>query len=151
MNKKLYFTPTVEKTHSLEDVAPDSAPPKKILIVDDDAAFADLTRGILQENGYQVDVAADGVQGIKKIMAGDYSIILCDMVMPNLAGDMFYTAVERVKPHLCKRFIFMTGHRGDRKVDEFIRKVRGLMLWKPFQANILMESIQAIEQKNSRE
>jgi hypothetical protein len=72
------------------------------------------------------------------------------MVMPNLAGDMFYMAVERVKPHLCKRFLFMTGHRGDRKVDEFIRKVHGLILWKPFQSHVLMESIQAIEQKSSQ-
>ncbi len=59
-------------------------------------------------------------------------------------------AVERVKPHLCKRFLFMSGHRGDRKVDEFIRKVHGLILWKPFQSHILMESIQVIEQKHSQ-
>jgi CheY-like chemotaxis protein len=150
MNKKVYFAPTAEKTHSLEDVA--NAPaPKRILIVDDDAAFADLTRAILRENGYEVDIAEDGVQGIKKVMAGDYLIILCDMIMPNLAGDMFYTAVERVKPHLCKRFLFMTGQRGDRKVDDFIRKVRGLMLWKPFQANVLLESIRVIENKSGRE
>ena len=69
------------------------------------------------------------------------------MLMPNLAGDMFYAAVERVKPHLCPRFIFMTGQRGNRKVDEFIRKVRGLILWKPFQMHVLFETIQAVEKK----
>jgi CheY-like chemotaxis protein len=147
MNKKLYFPPATEKTHTLEDIAAPAAS-KRVLILDDDVAFADMTRGILEENGYQVDTAADGVQGIRKVMASDYTVILCDMVMPNLSGDMFYTAVERVKPHLCKRFLFMTGHRGDRKVDEFIRKVRGLMLWKPFQSHVLMESIRALEQKS---
>ena len=149
MNKRLYYVPVVEKTHSLDDVA-EAAPRKKILVLDDDFALADLTRMILEKNGYEVETAFDGVQGIKKILASDYSVILCDMVMPNLSGEMFYMAVERVKPHLCKRFLFMTGHRGDRKVDEFIRKVRGLILWKPFQSHVLMESIQAVEQKCSQ-
>jgi CheY-like chemotaxis protein len=110
-----------------------------------------MTRLILMENGYDVELASDGVQGIKMIMSGtDYSVILCDMVMPNLAGDMFYMAVERAKPHMCKRFLFMTGHQGDRKIDEFVRKVRGLMLWKPFQTHVLLESIRAVEQKCAR-
>jgi DNA-binding NtrC family response regulator len=147
MSEKKYYAPSVEKTHVLGDAVEAR---KTILILDDDAALVDLTRKILEENGYAVESVSDGVQGIKKIMAGDYSVILCDMVMPNLAGDMFYLAVERVKPHLCKRFLFMTGHRGERKIDEFIRKVHGLILWKPFQAHILMESIQAIEQKSSQ-
>ena len=60
-------------------------------------------------------------------MVSDYSVILCDMVMPNLAGDMFYVAVERVKPHLCRRIVFVTGHQGDRKVDEFIPQRPGLL------------------------
>lgn len=102
---------------------------------------------ILEQHGYEVDLAADGVAGIKKIMVHDYSVILCDMVMPNLAGDMFFTAVERVKPYLCHRFLFVTGHRGDRKVDDFIRRVRGLVLWKPFQTHTLLECIQAVEEK----
>jgi CheY-like chemotaxis protein len=137
-----------EKTHNLDQVAAWAAR-KKILIVDDDFSFADLTRMHLERNGWEVELAADGVIGIKKIMVHDFSVILCDMVMPNLAGDMFYTAVERVKPYLCPRIVFVTGHRGDRKVDEFIRKVRGLVLWKPFQVHVLMETLQAVEKKNA--
>jgi DNA-binding NarL/FixJ family response regulator len=60
---------------------------------------------------------------------------------------MFYTAIERVKPHLCRRVVFVTGHQGDRKVAEFIRKVRGLVLWKPFQTHVLIETMQAAEKK----
>jgi DNA-binding response OmpR family regulator len=139
-------SPYGEKTHDLDKVARWAAR-KKVLILDDDFDFADGTRQHLERNGYEVELAADGVQGIKKVMVNDYSIILCDMLMPNLAGDMFYAAVERVKPHLCRRIIFVTGQRGNRKVDDFIRKVRGLVLWKPFQLHVLMETIQAVENK----
>jgi CheY-like chemotaxis protein len=138
-----------EKTHDLDQVSRWAAR-RKILIVDDEFLFSDLTRIYLEENGYEVELAADGVQGIKKIMVSDYSVILCDMIMPNLAGDMFYTAVERVKPHLCRRIVFVTGHQGDRKVNEFIRKVRGLILWKPFKPHVLIETIQAVEKKTGQ-
>jgi two-component system, cell cycle sensor histidine kinase and response regulator CckA len=138
--------PYGEKTHDLDKVARWAAR-KKVLILDDDFAFSDAIRQLLETQGYEVELAADGVQGIKKIMVSDYSVILCDMVMPNLAGDMFYTAVERVKPNLCRRIVFVTGHRGERKVEEFIRKVRGLILWKPFKSHILFETIQAVEKK----
>ncbi len=148
MSQKPYIPPYGEKNHDLDTQARWAAR-KKILIVDDDVAFADVTRLFLEENGYEVDTAGDGVQGVKRIMVNDYSVIICDMVMPNLAGDMFYLAVERVKPHLTKRFLFMTGHHKDPKVDEFIKRVRGLILFKPFQLHVLMETIQAVEKKNA--
>jgi hypothetical protein len=69
------------------------------------------------------------------------------MVMPNLPGDMFYLAVERTKPGLCKRFLFMTGHAADPKWDSFIRKVNGVILWKPFELHELMERIALVLNK----
>ena len=149
MSKRKYYAPIMEKTHDLHQV-PTVTVRKKVLLLDDDMPLAELTRKILEENGYEVETVADGVQGIKKIMINDYSVILCDMVMPNLAGDMFYMAVERVKPHLCKRFLFMTGHQGERKIDDFIRSVRGLVLWKPFKTHVLMEAMQAAESRGER-
>jgi DNA-binding NtrC family response regulator len=148
MSDKTNTPPYRERTHDLDQVARWAAR-KKVLIVDDEFAFAHLTRNHLEENGYEVELAADGVQAIKKIMVSDFSVILCDMVMPNLAGDMFYTAVERVKPHLCRRIVFVTGHQGARNINEFIRKVRGLILWKPFQPHVLIETIQAVEKKTA--
>ncbi len=150
MSHKMYSPPFGEKTHDLDQVA-QWAGRRKILLLEDDVVFADTTRLQLEEKGYEVEWVADGVQGIKRVMVNDYSVILCDMIMPNLAGDMFYLAVERVKPKLCKRFVFMTGHQGDRKVDDFIRKVRGLIVWKPFQIHVLLEAVQAAEAKGAQE
>lgn len=132
--------------HDLDHYAPTSGA-RTMLIVEDDADFVAAIRECIEIMGYEVEVAADGVQGIRKIMAKDYTVILCDMVMPGLAGDMFYLGVERVKPHLCPRFVFMTGYQGDKKIDQFIRKVRGTMLWKPFKTQVLIETIQAMEKR----
>jgi two-component system, NtrC family, sensor kinase len=84
---------------------------------------------------------------VREIMARDFDLILCDLVMPNLPGDMFYLAVERTKQHLCKRFVFMTGHRADPKWDGFIRKVGGVVIWKPFSLPKLVTMMQQVLSK----
>ena len=68
----------------------------------------------------------------------------CDMVMPNFPGELFYCAVQRIQPHICARFVFMTGHRADEKIDAFIRQVGGVMLWKPFKQQELLHAISLV-------
>jgi DNA-binding response OmpR family regulator len=147
MNANSDVSPPIEKPH---DLAAGFRPAARnsVLIVDDEAQFIELMAMQLEHEGFQVDSATDGAQGIKKIMESDYEIILCDLVMPKLAGDMFYRAVERVKPHLCRRFIFVTAYRDDPKSEAFIRQVDGPVLWKPFQFRFLLEAIEAVKRRN---
>jgi DNA-binding NtrC family response regulator len=120
----------------------------KILMLEDDAALAELMRSFLESHSFQVTGATNGVEGLHQTMATDFDVILCDMVMPKLPGDMFYLAVERTKPHLLRRFVFLTGYRAIPKVAEFIRKVNGRALWKPFPMQELLETIQTVLRQN---
>ena len=54
-----------------------------------------------------------------------------------------------MRPHLCRRFIFVTGHRGNPKINEFIKRVNGTMLTKPFHVDDLLEIIAFIQVKSS--
>ena len=112
--------------------------------MEDDEHLAPMMESFLETNSFQVTTVSNGVEGLRKIMESDFDVILCDMVMPTLPGDMFYRAVERTKPRLCKRFVFMTGHAADPKWDSFIRKVHGVMIWKPFELHELMERIGSV-------
>lgn len=114
---------------------------RKILLLEDDDTFQEIIRDFLQSHGYEVVAVKNGVEGVREIMAGDFEVVICDMMMPNLPGDMFYLAVERMRPHLCNRFIFITGLRDNSKVVEFIRKVNGTVLHKPFHVDDLLEII----------
>lgn len=118
---------------------------RKILLVEDDPAFQEIMKDFLTENGYDVVAVNNGVEGVHKVLASDFEVILCDMMMPTLPGDMFYRAVERIRPHLCSRFVFMTGHRGNQKVNEFIQAVRGTILTKPFHIDDLLELIAFVQ------
>src|SRR5204863_3983154 len=84
----------------------------RILLLEDDASFKEIMQCFLCENGFDVVAVQNGVEGVHEVLASDFEVILCDMLMPTLPGDMFYRAVERMRPHLCDRFIFMTGYRG---------------------------------------
>src|SRR5467141_4165732 len=112
MVTKKYYIPQVEKVHEVTD-AEIGAPPKTILVLEDDPVIADVLTQYLQFQSFRVMTAKDGLQGLKYLMNADYDVIICDMMMPNLAGDMFYKAVERIKPHMAKRFLFITGYTSD--------------------------------------
>ncbi len=118
---------------------------RKVLLVEDDPAFQEIMKDFLTENGYDIVAVNNGVEGVHKVLASDFEVILCDMMMPTLPGDMFYRAVERMRPHLCSRFVFMTGHRGNQKVNEFIQAVRGTILTKPFHIDDLLELIAFVQ------
>ena len=118
---------------------------KKVLLLEDDPAFGEIMTDFLRESGFDVVAVVNGVEGVHKVLASDFEVILCDMMMPTLPGDMFFRAVERMRPHLCDRFVFMTGHRNNQKVNEFIESVNGTILTKPFHVDDLLEMVAFIE------
>ena len=124
-----------------------SAPETKgtVLLLEDDPQFKDIMQEFLSSHGFKVACVQNGVEGVHEVLAKDFEVILCDMMMPTLPGDMFFRAVERMRPHLCNRFIFMTGHRGNPKVNDFIRTVNGTILSKPFHVDDLLEMIAFVQ------
>jgi DNA-binding response OmpR family regulator len=119
----------------------ESKPAQSVLLLEDEVEYGEMLKEHLESNGYSVTIARDGVQGMKKIIERDFDAVVCDLLMPNLPGDMFYAGVERVKPKLCDRFIFITGHQDNPRVLDFLRRVRSLTLFKPFGINILVEAL----------
>jgi CheY-like chemotaxis protein len=117
---------------------------KTVLLLEDDAEFSAMLKETLEDQDYSVTVVPSGAEGIQKVLVSDFDAILCDMVMPNFPGDMFYRAVERTRPHLNKRFVFITGHHDNPKVTKFIQDVRGTVLWKPFEMRKLFDELETV-------
>jgi DNA-binding response OmpR family regulator len=139
MDRRRFIAPAETKTYDVSDELLPAA--RTILLLEDDLEFADTLKEYLESHNYSVTIAPDGVQGMRRIMEKDFDVIICDLLMPNLPGDMFYVGVERVKPHLARRFIFITGHQNNPTVTEFVKKVRALTLFKPFEMHVLLETI----------
>ena len=80
---------------------------------------------------------------------GGFDIILCDMLMPRMGGEMFYWAVTRVRPATKKRFIFFTGHKNNPAIEFFFKRVNAKILFKPFQLAALDSAISDVIRKMS--
>jgi DNA-binding response OmpR family regulator len=59
---------------------------KKILLVEDDVDFAEATKIILESKSYDVTVAYDGKEGLKKAQTEEPNLIILDVMMPEMDG-----------------------------------------------------------------
>lgn len=69
---------------------------KRILIVEDDAMLRELYEELLKSEGYEVDAAQDGEQGIIAIDKGGYDLIILDVILPGKDG---LTILKEIKKH----------------------------------------------------
>lgn len=58
----------------------------RILVIEDQADLRRLLQGILEESGYAVDVAADGLDGLAKAQVWPYDAIVLDLMLPKIDG-----------------------------------------------------------------
>lgn len=115
-----------------------------ILVVDDNFELAQAYKALLEEHGYTAITAPNGVLALKIVLKIDVDAIVCDLKMPQLEGDMFYMTVERVKPELCSRFVFITGVGSDPKFQAFIKRVPATVLFKPVETAVLLREIEKV-------
>jgi len=80
-----------------------------ILIVDDEPSFRSVLSGLLRRQGYTVVTAGNGALELEQLPAQRYDVILCDILMPEMDGQAFYTRLQLGYPALCSRVIFLTG------------------------------------------
>lgn len=113
----------------------------KILIVDDSQVIRDLLREYLSENGYDVDTAVDGADGVEKALKGDFAAVICDIHMPRKNGYQVFTEVTAANPTV--RFI-MT----DSLPDELARMAENAgaycCLTKPFDLDQVKRTVKTV-------
>lgn len=82
----------------------------KILLIEDEAAIRRVLIKILTEenNTYEVEEAADGLEGVEKIKDQDFDLILCDIKMPKMDGVEVLEAVKKIKPEI--PVVMISGH-----------------------------------------
>jgi CheY-like chemotaxis protein len=104
---------------------------RNILIVDDNAELANSYKELLEAGDYSVTIAADGIKALTHVLNHYVDAVICDLKMPQMEGDKFHATVEREKPELLRRFIFITGESSDKKFKPFLRKVESPIFTKP--------------------
>src|SRR5207245_2526054 len=71
---------------------------KKIIVVDDDQYIRELYEEVLKGEGYEVDSATNGEEGLPKLQQGGYDLVLLDVMMPKLDGMGVLNALSANPP-----------------------------------------------------
>lgn len=106
------------------------------LVVDDDQGVQGLFNTLLGREGFSVDCAPDGRQAFEYLRRRSYSVILLDLMMPDVGGFELLERMQRESPDLLPRVIVMTG-AAQRVVDSVDRKRIWGLIRKPFDINDL--------------
>jgi CheY-like chemotaxis protein len=141
-------TPNPEEIVTLDIGAEKEATPKgptlKVLLLEDRDDFREVLRDYMVSRFYQVTSVWSGVEGLREIIKGRFDLIICDMMMPQVGGEMFYWAVTRVRPATAQHFIFFTGHKNNPRIDFFFQRVNATVLFKPFKLSALDSAISSV-------
>ncbi|EDY17273.1 response regulator receiver protein [Chthoniobacter flavus Ellin428] len=126
---------------------------KHVLLVDDNQLLASRIRSTLKflvkSHEFVVTTVANGADAIRAIMAFDFDLIICDMTMPFMAGDMFYLAVQRVKPQMVPRLLFVTDPEAT-EINTYIQSIKGQIVYKPVEADELERAIRILLARRKR-
>lgn len=118
-----------------------------ILIIDDEEAIRSALADMLEYEGYDIDTASDGKEGLDKIIANDYDVILCDIKMPKMDGLELLEAALEIKPE--SQFIMISGHGTIEIAVEATQKGAFDFLVKPPDLNRLLVSIRNASEKTN--
>ena len=117
-----------------------------ILVIDDEPLVAALMADILELEGYEVDTAKNGREGVEKIAARSYDVILSDLRMPELDGVGLYRELEQQHPHLLPRLAFVSGTTEPPEYASFLERTGATVLGKPFGITDVHRLVQRILQ-----
>ena len=118
-----------------------------ILVIEDESSIHELIVEFLSSEGYHVESANDGLEGIQKFKQGNYDLIILDIMMPNLDG---YGVCKMIRNTSNVPIIFLTALNAeenqvkgfDMECDDYITK--------PFSFNLLIKRVEAVLRRSTK-
>ena len=118
-----------------------------ILIIDDEQAIRKTLTEILRFEGYKIDEAADGEEGLKKFSDTAYDLVLCDVKMPKMDGIEFLEKSRAINSDV--PIIVISGHGNIETAVEAVKKGAFDFISKPPDLNRLLITLRnALDKQN---
>ncbi|MBC7828085.1 MAG: sigma-54-dependent Fis family transcriptional regulator [Chitinophagaceae bacterium] len=118
-----------------------------ILIIDDEKAIRKTLSEILSYEGYKIEEASDGEEGLKKFKEKAYDVVLCDIKMPKLDGLEFLDKAREANPDV--PVIMISGHGTIETAVEAVKKGAYDYISKPPDLNRLLITIRNAKDKTN--
>jgi two-component system, NtrC family, nitrogen regulation response regulator NtrX len=119
----------------------------EILIIDDEKAIRKTLTEILSFEGYKIEEAADGEEGLKKFREKTFDLVLCDIKMPKLDGIEFLQKAGEINADV--PIIMISGHGNIETAVEAVKKGAYDYISKPPDLNRLLITIRNAMDKSN--
>ena len=115
---------------------------KKILLVEDDIFLREIYLDILKKEGYEVDFAINGREGLEKIKKGNWDLILLDITLPDISG-LDVARQSKIFPSSSsnKSIVFLSNSDNDLEVEKAKKIGNGYLVKSNFTPDDLVRNI----------
>ncbi|HIR14547.1 MAG TPA: response regulator transcription factor [Candidatus Choladousia intestinavium] len=121
---------------------------KRILIIEDETAIQNIIRAFLEDSGYTVDLAGDGMEGIEKFRSCRPDLVLLDLMLPKIDG---FTVCEILRRESRVPIIMLTALDDDRSQMKGFDALADDYITKPFSMPLVMRRIEAVLRRLEQE
>lgn len=115
---------------------------KVALVVEDEPMISRVCQRTLINNGFEVDIANNGLVAKKMVTERKYDLCLSDIRTPGMSGIELYQFLRKEYPALADRVIFTTGDVLSANVEAFLKEVHRPFLPKPFSPSELARLVE---------
>jgi PAS domain S-box-containing protein len=116
----------------------------KILVVEDDPDLRYLMQEVLDDSGYEVVSASDGVEGLQVFEQHrpDIALVVSDLMTPRMKGKELYDRIQSMNEGT--KFLFVSGYQANQISQNFVLDKGFEFLPKPFDLDELVEKVRKI-------
>ena len=111
----------------------------RILVIDDEKIVRISCKKCLMPEGYDVDIAGNGREGLQLTGTAQYDVILTDLKMPDMDGMEFLTKIKETQPEA--KVIMITGYNTVEHAEEAMRRGAYYYIEKPFTPDTLVSAV----------
>jgi CheY-like chemotaxis protein len=120
----------------------------RILVVDDEADVRNYLRMALEDAGFVVETAEDGLEAMESVQRSAPDLVSLDLVMPRHSGAKFYHDLQKDKTHSKIPVLIVTGHArdemGKNDFNEMTMSGPGVYLEKPVRHDSYVSAVRSL-------
>ncbi len=114
---------------------------ESILVIEDNISLKENICTILENSGYSVTSAQDGIEGIKELSDNEFDVVICDIMMPKLDGYEVLDIISGLKLKSPPNFIFLTAKSERQDLRKGMEMGADDYITKPFTRDELLKAI----------